>query len=842
MHILAAREAVERFAHELPLGTHGDRLRRLAEATRQLLDQSVADRSPKTAVVAWADHNLGVLVAEALGQDAERGPFTDVGSVLYLGVRRRLLEALVADPDDLACALALALGVAATLADRDDLRLSEDIGAVTKALSRPGAGPRLAAAATRAVTQAGGRQRRPDRADRPERGERRGRAGDHKNQAGDGAAHAAEEAELAERTEAMQRAAVALASAVREGVERLGKRLPDHPELALDRIRLVLLSARATEGVQRNEALSMARALLSDFDAKFGPSDAQREVTATLVQLRAKDAPGAELARDALSLLELDAKERRVDPRRAAKLVRSLQRANALDVETARTIQRLVGNGEDGAWIELKAMLFEAVGDEAALLTLQERALEKDPKDANAAKTLFERLLKNLRRSLPSPFPATTLDLVTQAVPLASLGRLSADDVEAVLHALRDAFGVEKALGFARYKLTVARELKARDFVWKKALQLADEAKDEDALFDIARRAIQEKSAPPEARLSLARALIAKGQNLDEADDALKGLTSERGPIAAEAQQLKNRIKADPRYRDARVATLLAFEDSLGIGTVKLHTLKVVFTSPQYVLTEITDRPAPDFYEHKHLRVMLRGEDLPAGVKPTDLQKGDELKGPVRGQDAAPERDKDNLRIYWIADARLVKLALPTEALAGRLEGEDAAFGIGKGQPVPLKISWDAKKQQLVARLLDGGGREFRVRPMFEPEQLPEGIEAAHVGGRGKRFLGVVERSGPSQYKVVGKVVAAPEPVRTRGEGGRNGKADAGATEASETNVASEGDAVATPSDSGAAAAPSDSGAVATPSDSGAAAAPSDSGAAATPSDSGAAAAPSEGA
>lgn len=782
MHILAAREAVERFAHELPLGTHGDRLRRLAEATRQLFDQSVA--GPKTALSAWADHNLGVLVAEALGQDNahERGPFTDVGAVLYLGVRRRLLEALGNDPDDLACALALALGVAATLSDRDDLRLSEDITAVTKALSRPGAGPKLAGAATRAVTQAGGRQRRAERGERSDRNER-GERGERRERAKGVAANAtevAEDAEREERTEAMQKAAAALAGAVRDGVERLGKRLPDHPELALDRIRLVLLSARAAEGVQRNEALSMARALLADFDARFGPSDAQREVTATLVQLRAKDAPASELARDAVSLLELDAKERRVDPRRAVKLVRSLQRANALDAETARAIQRLVGNGgEDGPWAELKAMLFEALGDEAALLTLQERALEKDPKDAQAAKTLFERLLKNLRRSLPSPFPTTTLDLVTQAVPLASLGRLSADDVEAVLHALREAFGVDKALAFARHKLTVARELKARDFVWKKALQLADEAKDEDALFDIARRAIQEKSAPPEARLSLARALIAKGQNLDEADDALRGLTSERGPLAAEAQQLKARIKADPRYRDARLATLLAYEDQLGIGTAKAHTLKVVFTAPAYVLTEIIDRPAPDFYEHKHLRVMLRGEDLPASVKPTDLQKGDELKAPVRGQDAAPERDKDNLRIYWIADARLVKLALPTEALAGRLEGEEQAFGIGKGQPLPLKISWDAKKKKLAVRLLDAGGREFRVRPTIEPEQLPDGMEAVHVGGRGKRFLGAVERSGPSQYKVVGKVTAAAPEPRSAGAPADVAEAeDAGANEA----------------------------------------------------------------
>lgn len=790
MHILAAREAVERFAHALPAGAHADRLSRIADATRQLFDQAVNTRTPDPLQLGWADHNLGVLVAEALAAadaDAERGPLFEAGAELYLGVRRRLLEALSTDPDDLACALALALGTAATLADRDDLRLSEDIGAVIKALSRPGAGPRLAAAATRAVVEAGGRAKRSERPRR--RGRGRGAEGAEAER-GDKDEKArtekSEEAE-AERVQAMQKAAAALAGAVREAVERLGKRLPEHPELALDRIRLVLLAARAADGVARQEALSMARALLSDHEARFGPSDAQREVTATLVQLRAKDTPAAELARDTLSLLELEARERGIDPRRALKLVKSLARAHALDQETARQIQRVVqpsmASGDEGAWAELKALLFEALGDEAALLTLQEKNLEKDPRDQQAAKTLFERLLKNVRRGLPSPFPSTTLDLVAQAVPMQALGRLSADDVDALLGLLREVFGLDKALAFARHKLTVARELKQRDFVWKKALALADEAKDEDALFEIARRAIHEKSAPPEARLALARALVHKGQNLDEADDALRGLTSERGPIAAEAQQLKAKIKADPRYRDARMSAMLAFEEQLGIGTAKAQTLKVVFTAPAYVLAEIADKPAPEFYEHRHLRVMVRSEDLPDGIAPSDLHKGDTLEAPVRGQDAAQERDKDNLRIYWIADQRLVKLGLDADALASRQKAEDDGFGIGTAQPLPLKVSWDAKKKRLVARLFDAGGKEFRVRPAIEIDQLPDGLEAAHVGGRGKRFVGAVERGGPGQYKVVGKIALATSEGPGASEGGTESAGaseNAGASESAE--------------------------------------------------------------
>lgn len=772
MHTLAAREAVDRFAMELPQGASADRLRRLAEATRQLFDQSVSDR--KAAASGWADHNLGVLVAEALGHDVmarDKNPFATAGATLYLGVRRRLIEALGADPDDLACALALALGAAATLEDKDDLRLSEDLTAVTRALSRPGAGPRLASAATRAVTQAGARQRRNS--------DRKG-----------------DDAERDERAEAMQKAAAALAGAVREGVERLSKRLPEHPELALDRIRLVLLAARGAEGTARSEALSMARALLSDHEARFGPSEAQREVTTALVQLRAKDASPADLGRDVIALLELDAKERRVDPRRAIKLVRSLQRAGALDAESARRVQAICLTGapsgaDEGPWAELKGLLFEALGDEAALLTLQEKALEKDPKDGHAAKILFERLLKNLRRALPSPYPSATLDLIMQAVPFAALGKVSADDVDAITTLLTDTFGHDRALAFARHKLTQAKELRGREFIWKKALHLAEEAKDEDALFDIARRAIQEKHAPPEARLALARGLLTRGQNLDEADDVLRPLASERGPLAAEAQQLKAKIKADPRFREARINALLAFEEQLGIGTPRPLTLKVVFTAPAYVLAEIVDKPAPEFYEHKHLRVMLRAEDLPDTVKPTDLDKGDELKAPVRGQDSTHERDKDALRIYWVADARQVKLAVAPGQLAHRLEGEEKHYGIGQGRPLPLKVSWDAKKKRLVARLLDAGGREFRVRPTIEVEQLPDGLEAAHVGGRGKRLWGAVERVGASQYKVVGKVsqvgpdgaaapAEAPEAPEASAEGGAQASTEAAAPAATE--------------------------------------------------------------
>lgn len=731
MNLLATREALDRFAHELPLGPAGDRLRRLAETTRALFDQALGDRGGRAVGTAWADHDLGVLVAEAIAGPgglvgalgATEPGLRAAGETLFLGARRRLAEALTSDPDDLACALALALGAERVLASHDaaDDRLAEDLALVAKAVAKPHAGPRLAAAATRLVAQAG---------------------------------HAG--------TDAVKAAAEGLAAPVREAVERLSKRLPEHPDLALDRIKLVLLGARGADGAGRQEALATARGLIADHEARFGPSEAQREVYATLVQLRSRtDAAPADLAKETMTLLEQDVRERAADPKRTAKLLRTLERSKALTAALATQVQQLLGlaSSERGdAWNEARALVFEAQGNEGALLALSEKAILADPKDQTAARHLFERLLRNLRQRLAAPFEATVIDQVMKSVPLAALGRLAADDIDALIGLLRETFGVERAVAFARTKLTQARELKGKEFVWRRAMALAEEGKDVEAAIDIGRRAVSERG-PVEARLGLVRALVARGEDLDEADDVLRPLGDAKGALAGEVQALRGRIRSDPKYREARWRTLVAFEDQLGIGTAKAFELKVVYTSPAYALAEVTERNAPEFYDHRHLRVMLRDEDLPEGVAAADLKKGDVIKAPVRGQDATHERDRDNYRVYWVADRKAVKVALAPEDLHKRVEAEEQTFGIGSGKPVALKIAWDGRKKRIIARLLGPAGQEFRLRPRMEVEQLPEGYEPAALGGRGKRFVGEVGRVGEGAgkaYAVVGKVVEAP--------------------------------------------------------------------------------------
>src|SRR5690606_10612433 len=121
---------------------------------------------------------------------------------------------------------------------------------------------------------------------------------------------------------------------------------------------------------------------------------------------------------------------------------------------------------------------------------------------------------------------------------------------------------------------------------------------------------------------------------------------------------------------------------------------------------------------------------------------GDFLRAPVRGTDADPSKDKEGIRVYWIADPAAAETELGDKAIAERWDKEEAAFGIGGDDPSPLKVSWDGRRERLQARILSGsGGREFQERPELAVEQLPEGADPQRLG-KGRRFWGRVER-GP---------------------------------------------------------------------------------------------------
>lgn len=721
MNLAATREALDRFVAELPTGLAADRLRRNADATRGLIDQALAEPGSDSP---WADHNLAVVVADGLAEAATE----EAALALFLGVRRRLADALERDADDLAHALALALGATRAL---DDARCAADIDAVASAVGRPQAGPRLIGAAVELLVAASGASDR-DVAD----------------------------------------AATRAAEAVRVAADRLGSRLPDHPGAALDRVRLALLTARAAEGDARAAALGVVRGLLRDHETRFGETQAAREILGGVLAIEARSqTPPADLKRDALALLEADLRSHALSPKRTTRLIRTIERSGQLDAATAQHLDELLSpavGADDPRWFETRALLYEATGDRSALLTLWQHTLEADPKSKHAARGVLERLLQNLRQGLAPPFESPTLDRALTALSPAHPARWSADDIDRLLTLVTDTFGSTRAYTFVADKLLNCRELRGRDFIWQRALALAGElGEDSDAVVDVARAAIKHRGLP-EARLALARALIARSEHVDEADAVLRPLLDKKGAHSAEAHALRGRLKGDPALRRARYDTLLAYEHRLGVGTGKVFPLQIVYTTRSYVLAELTDHPAPDGYEHKHLRTMIRAEDLPSGVTPVDLDKGDIVHAPLRGQDADTSHDKDGLRVYWVADPAQVRLDLDADAIAARWSSEEAAFGVDSGQPVLIKVAWDKKKRRLAVRVLSPDGkREFRTRPALNPERLPAGIDPERVGVKGRRFMGLVARTddgsrpGQRAYAVVSDLVAATDAAPT---------------------------------------------------------------------------------
>lgn len=724
-NLVATREALERFVAELPsAGLTADRLRRISDATRALIEQALAVAHADTG---WIDHNLAVVVSAALRDEAT----AEAGLVLFLGVRRRLGEALAHDPDDLAAAFALALGAAGATGDE---RTAADIEAVASAVGRPQAGPALVGAAVKLVLAVG-----------------------------------------RDASEAVSEAASQAVRPVKAAVDALSLRLSAHPDAALDRVRLEWLAARGAEGDARQEALDRMHALLADHEARFGPTAEARELRGELLGLRARSGGAAsDVRRDAVALFEGQAADRSLSPDQADRLIRTIERTGKLDSNTAShlssLIEGLVGRDER-RWHRPLARLLREAGDEAAFLTLQERALREEPDNAEAARVIVERLVRNLRAGLPSPFDSDILDRALSAAPQQTLARWGADDVAAVMGLATQTFGARWAAHFASERLLQNRSLAKRDVLWHRTLELWAELGDEEGLLELARRAVRERNLA-EARLLVAEKLLERGERLDEADELLRPLCDSRGPDAARAHKLRDRLAGHPALRAGRRDALIAFEERIGIGTDKRFHLRVIHTTPSYVLVELGEVAAPDAYEHKHIRTLVRAQDLPDGVSPLLMRRGDGLEAPLRGQDADPDRDKGGIRVYWVSDPTAIRLQRGPDEIAQRLDQEEARFGVGTGAPVALRVARDARSGELSARVFAGsGGAELGERAQVDASQLPEGMSPEQLG-KGKRFWARVERraelekaDGLRVYAVVGALDPTPPPGQEAAEG-----------------------------------------------------------------------------
>jgi len=227
-----------------------------------------------------------------------------------------------------------------------------------------------------------------------------------------------------------------------------------------------------------------------------------------------------------------------------------------------------------------------------------------------------------------------------------------------------------------------------------------------------------------------------------------------KGQIGAKAQELYRKITNSPALRGSQRDALVAFEESIGIGTAKVFELRVAHTGQNYILADVKDRPAPRFYDHKYLRVMIKANELPKGLPFPALKKGDVFQGPIRGQDADPKKDKQP-RLYWVADPSALKTDLTADALSDRLKAHEAKFGVGSGEVIRVKVGWDPRRKALSARVYGKKGKaEFPARPELSADNLPEGTTPESLG-RGKRAWGIVdveEGKGGRRYVVRGKL------------------------------------------------------------------------------------------
>ena len=396
--------------------------------------------------------------------------------------------------------------------------------------------------------------------------------------------------------------------------------------------------------------------------------------------------------------------------------------------------------------------MLETTGNEAGLISLWEERLRTKPSDKAAAKGLADKLVSNLRRKLKAPFELTTLGAVLDAVPPGTMAKWTASDISVLLEMTQEGFGPQRAVDFLVKRILKVKEHKRRTSLWDTALTMA-KGLGEEAYLEIARIAM-DAGRHDGARLAVATTLSRSDVHLEEAQDILRPLLDAKGEIGAQAQDLHRKITKSPALRGSQREALVAFEEAIGVGTPKIFQLRVAHTGQNYMLADVRDRPAPRFYDHKYLRVMVRADELPGDVPFAAIKKGDALKGPVRGQDADPKKDK-NIRLYWIADPSKLTTDLTPEALKDRLQSLEGKFGVSTGETVRLKIGWDESRKSLVVRFYGKTGKsEFPSRPTASLENLPEGTKPQELG-RGKRAWGTVEvdsKGNDRVYRVSGVV------------------------------------------------------------------------------------------
>ncbi|NUN13043.1 MAG: hypothetical protein HUU55_05350 [Myxococcales bacterium] len=692
---------------------------------RVLAAQIDAECSHQRLISEYLEHNLAVLflrITALNGAPAQTRALGDAMAPL-------LWAAFLHDPEDFV--LLAALTEQALLGSPDDVR-PDLLQALPTALANPAAGFRTLTQAAKLVVHGFG--------------------------AKDGKVRSA-----AERI---------LAKTVQELTSYLAKS-PFQSEIAECRLRVGAVVLKRSDGKARVAAFRQMRTWITDYEARFGetPAMLRAKVSTALKAATDKVSPNPQMKVEARDLiLTLDADLQIYNDEEWIQLVTAADRAELFSKEERRTLAQGLTRRIDSAagpighrLRRLRRELWEACGDDAALLADSIERIQNDPKDRAAASEIIVRVWADKKAGAPdTDVPPECLQAAAEAASHRTYDDWSATDANLWLDVLLQRLGPQPAADLMLRHVLTLKTLRSDEALVTRVVHLLDSLGNQDEAFKLAKQGI-DKEGLLGLRIWVARKLLEKGERLSEAEALVRPLVAMDGPLGVDGQRLRDEINRHPAYEESRRAELLEFEAKIHVGTEKKHKLRVLFPGTGFALAELVDSPAPPSYGHKYLRVMIRRADLPSFLDIVDLQKGTELFAPIRGED--DKKNKGGLRVYWVAEGSVAEPGWSEEKRKKQVHLLEEKFKINSGASLPLKILRVLKTNKTAWAALEsppGVNRElFPADVCILAGDLPDGKSIKDLS-EGQRVFAPVDATddprgtqGERRYRVRGPIEIA---------------------------------------------------------------------------------------
>lgn len=664
-----------------PLSAAGAEAAELLDLARALRADVEADVGAGRVVSPYVEHNLAVLILGLAAMDRD----DDRLAALWRAGAPLLTAGVASDPDDLAIAAALLeLG---HLAPKERRARMLDLGEA--ASTNPLAGDRLFGAWARLLCTL---------ADDPED--------------------------------------EALGRRLETAITRLDAFLEQRPwivGIAAARLRLVAAHAGRSDAGVRDEALTRFRVLAADFGDRFGaaPEIEATRLDVALLRLQAKGA-GDGARKEARELLISLAAPGRLSDGELLRALRGAERAGVLQkpdwaalVEPLRARAQTARPSDRGGLHKALRKALEKAGDRGALLEALVADVTRSPRSREPASALVQHALAALAAGEEPQIPAEALRAAAAAANRGAFSRLDEEQLGRWLSHLASRLGADAAAEHVTGQLVHVRDLRRLAALWDRGEALLREAGREEAALDLLREGFA-GGGHDALRLRWAEAMLAAERELPEVDEALRALAGAAGPLQQRARELRHKVAAHPALERQRRELLLEHEDEIGVGGRPLR-LRVVYTGEGFALAEAVDHPAPSWYEHKHIRVMVRRADLPGDLDLADLKKGRDVFARVRGEDDL--KRKGGLRIYWVDGP--VDPGWSEEERLRRVTDLEGRFRIGTGASLSLRVRKVVPRQGALWASIESparGGREtFPSDVRVVAGDLPEGARLADL-------------------------------------------------------------------------------------------------------------------